>query len=107
MEGRLKALFDYQKFEGDRELSKVIAETDARTGGLGRYALDDDDLSGVAAGVEQTGRSGDTDGKKPGIVVMGNLKQKPVVCDKCGSPGPFTQISGGRLRCPNGHVFDE
>ena len=44
-ERKLKKLFDYQRFENDPALSKLIAETEARRGA----SLGDDDLDGVSA----------------------------------------------------------
>lgn len=48
MENKLNKLFDYQRFEGNKRLEKLIAETEAR------YAaqLSDDDLSFVCAAGE-------------------------------------------------------
>lgn len=45
MENKLKALFDFQRFENNSKLAKIISETESR------YAaeLSDDDLFMVAA----------------------------------------------------------
>ena len=50
MEKELKKLFDYQRFEKNEKLEKLIRETE------GRYAaeLSDDDLSFVSAAGEET-----------------------------------------------------
>lgn len=45
MENRLKALFDYQKFENNESLNALIMETQARLG----TELSDDALSMVSA----------------------------------------------------------
>lgn len=45
MEKKLKSLFEYQKFENNPRLAKLIAETEARYAD----ALSDDDLSLVNA----------------------------------------------------------
>lgn len=48
MERKLKALFDFQKFEQNKRLSKMIDEANSSTDG----ELDDEDLSFVAAAGE-------------------------------------------------------
>ena len=48
METKLKKLFDYQRFEKNPELEKLIAETESRS----QSALSDDDLSLVSAAGE-------------------------------------------------------
>lgn len=57
MEKVVKMLFDYQKFEKNSSLEKLIRETE------NRYAaeLNDDDLMMVAA----AGEAGDTGAKEP------------------------------------------
>ena len=45
MAGNLKRLFDYQRFEGNKRLQKLIDETEARSG----EELSDDMLGFVAA----------------------------------------------------------
>lgn len=61
MERKLRALFDYQKFEGNSALAAVIDETEARYA----RALDDDDLSMVAAAGEALNEPENTDGGSP------------------------------------------
>lgn len=51
MENKLKKLFDYQKFEQNERLSRLIAETEARQAA----EISDDDLEAVAAAGEITG----------------------------------------------------
>lgn len=46
MGDRLRSLFDYQKFEQNNKLGKLIEETESR---YGMKALSDDDLEFVAA----------------------------------------------------------
>lgn len=50
MENKLKKLFDYQKFEQNERLSRLIAETEARQAA----EISDDDLEAVAAAGEIT-----------------------------------------------------
>lgn len=51
MKNKLKALFDYQKFEQNERLARLIEDTVNRTSGK-MTELDDDDLTMVnAAGV--------------------------------------------------------
>lgn len=45
MENKLKKMFEYQKFENNPRLAKLIGETEARYGS----AIDDDDLFMVNA----------------------------------------------------------
>ena len=54
MADKLKRLFDYQRFEGNSRLQKLIGETEARSGA----ELSDDQLELVSAAgdPEQTGR---------------------------------------------------
>ena len=61
MEKKLKSLFDFQKFEGNEELAKMIAETESRF----NKALSDEDLLMVsAAGMPVKSEDEDEDGKK-------------------------------------------
>lgn len=54
MEKKLSQLFDFQKFEGNRELKSVIDSVHAR---YSRIALDDDDVCSVAAaGAPEAGK---------------------------------------------------
>lgn len=46
---KLKQLFDYQKYEGNEKLSKIITETESRY--MGVTALDDSSLEMVNAGI--------------------------------------------------------
>ena len=56
MEKKLKNLFDYQRFEKNERLEKIIKETESRYGG----ELSDDDLSLVnAAGEAEIGTNPD------------------------------------------------
>lgn len=50
MENKLKKLFEYQKFEQNERLAKLIAETEARQA----TEISDDDLEMVAAAGEIT-----------------------------------------------------
>ena len=50
MENKLKRLFEYQKFEQNERLAKLIAETEARQAA----EISDDDLEMVAAAGEIT-----------------------------------------------------
>ena len=50
MENKLKKLFEYQKFEQNERLAKLIAETEARQAA----EISDDDLEMVAAAGEIT-----------------------------------------------------
>ncbi|MDO4811274.1 MAG: hypothetical protein Q3985_04940 [Eubacteriales bacterium] len=50
MENKLKKLFEYQKFEQNERLAKLIAETEARQ----PAEISDDDLEMVAAAGEIT-----------------------------------------------------
>ena len=52
MDKTLSRLFDYQKFENNARLAKMIAETEARYDGID--ALSDEDLTNVSAAGEQT-----------------------------------------------------
>ena len=54
MADKLKRLFDYQRFEGNSRLQKLIGETEARSGA----ELSDDQLELVSAAGDpgQTGR---------------------------------------------------
>ena len=54
MEKKLKKLFDYQRFEKNERLEKIIKETESRYGG----ELSDDDLSLVNAAGETGGSIG-------------------------------------------------
>ena len=55
MERKLKALFDFQKFEENADLQKVIDRVHARYNSRAQL-LDDDDVEFVnAAGVQDTG----------------------------------------------------
>ena len=47
----LRQLFDYQRFEGNERLSKMIADTESRY--ITRQALDEDDLFMVNAAGSQ------------------------------------------------------
>lgn len=61
MENKLNKLFDYQRFEGNKRLEKLISEAESR------YAaqLSDDDLSFVcAAGEADAGNVLNSDPKK-------------------------------------------
>ena len=51
MADKLKRLFDYQRFEGNSRLQKLIGETEARAGA----ELSDDQLELVAAAGENRG----------------------------------------------------
>ena len=55
MENKLKNLFDYQRFEKNERLEKIIKETESRYGG----ELFDDDLSLVNAAGETGGSISD------------------------------------------------
>ena len=46
MEKKLKAMFDYQSFEGNRSLAKLIRETEKRNSRM----LTEDELAQVAGG---------------------------------------------------------
>jgi len=50
MEGKLKKIFEYQKFAGNRRLEKMLAEADKRSS----KALTDEELSMVSAAGEMT-----------------------------------------------------
>lgn len=61
MEKKLKSLFDFQKFEGNDELAKMIAETEGRF----KKALSDEELFMVsAAGMPAKPKDEDEDGRK-------------------------------------------
>ena len=59
MEKKLKSLFDFQKFEGNDELAKMIAETEGRF----KKALSDEELFMVAAAGEPELNAGSDTGK--------------------------------------------
>ncbi|MCR5626414.1 MAG: hypothetical protein K6F99_03755 [Lachnospiraceae bacterium] len=61
----LKNIFDYQKFEHNKELDNVIKETEERFG-ISEKLITDEELDMVAGGaMEQSNSSGDQ-GKYPG-----------------------------------------
>ncbi len=66
MENKLKALFDFQKFEGNDELSSVIEKTHGKFRGSGSSfaVLGDDDLGYVSAAGEQVSENKDDLNKK-------------------------------------------
>ena len=57
---RLTALFDYQRFEGNKKLQALIEDTENRC----MNALSDDDLEWVSAAGEETDLKGKKDGQK-------------------------------------------
>ena len=62
MESKLKSLFDYQRFEKNPRLAKLIAETESR---VAARELSDDDLEFVnAAGEFPSPKLDDEDGKR-------------------------------------------
>lgn len=65
MEKVLKALFDYQKFQGNKRLSAMITEAEARYG----QALTDDELEFVNA----AGEADDFRGRLPRMEDKGNV----------------------------------
>lgn len=60
MEKKLKSLFEYQKFENNPRLAKLIAETEARYAD----ALSDDDLSFVNAAGTAEAKDASEDAKQ-------------------------------------------
>lgn len=48
MENKLRKLFEYQRFEGNSRLAKIIGETESRYGA----EISDDDLEFIAAAGE-------------------------------------------------------
>ncbi len=64
MEKKLKKLFDYQRFEKNEKLEKLIRETESRYAG----ELSDDDLTLVNAAGEFTMPGGTISGNKTGGV---------------------------------------
>lgn len=67
MEKKIKKLFDYQRFEKNEKLEKLIRDTE------NRYAteLSDDDLSFVSAAGENTPPEPLTDGNKDKVGRVG------------------------------------
>ena len=49
MKDKLKTLFDYQRFENDEKLARLIKDSESRLSGSGLQPLDDSDLSQVNA----------------------------------------------------------
>ena len=54
MENKLKALFDYQKFEQNKDLQKVIDRVHARYSSIARLLSDDEADMVAAAGMPDT-----------------------------------------------------
>ena len=57
---KLTALFDYQRFEGNKKLQALIEDTENRC----MNALSDDNLEWVSAAGEETDLKGKKDGQK-------------------------------------------
>lgn len=57
---KLKALFDYQRFERNKRLQALIEDTENRC----MNALSDDDLEGVSAAGEETDLKDKKDGQE-------------------------------------------
>ncbi len=81
IEGKLRSLFDYQRFEGDEKLQGVIDET---LNFASSRVLSDDELEFAAGGKEMNDHN---DTKTEGY------------CTNCGKMVPVAVFSGGRYRC--------
>ncbi|MCR5747824.1 MAG: hypothetical protein K6G03_08955 [Lachnospiraceae bacterium] len=92
IEKKIKALFDYQRFEQDARLKSVI--DDVNDGLSKGYRLSDDELEYAAGGVQNIDNT------------VASKSIKKVFCPGCNDTVDCEIISGGRARCINhGHII--
>ncbi len=91
IEKKIKALFDYQRFEQDAKLKSVI--DDVNGGLLKGYRISDDELEYAAGGIQNINSS------------KASAETKMIRCPDCKGVVECELLSGGRARCKNGHMI--